>query len=204
VDYSVTLHAEDLAYLIRGLGLQRPHIVGLSYGANIALILAAKNPELVRSLTLGEPDPVPWLEGTKEGAPLVADYMTKVWEPFQRGDMEGGVRATIDGVLEQGAFDELPAPTRARIMENAQEMKAELLSPGYYSKFTCDDAKKIKAPTLLLTGELSPPIFRHGVRELQRCIPEAECSVIPKSSHAMHIGNPEAYNARILSFLSRH
>jgi pimeloyl-ACP methyl ester carboxylesterase len=84
LDYSVNLHAEDLAYLIRGLGLQRPHIVGLSYGANIALVLATRNPELARSLTLGEPDPVPWLEDTQEGAPLVADYMTKVWEPSKR------------------------------------------------------------------------------------------------------------------------
>lgn len=70
LDYSVNLHAEDLASLIRDLGLHRPHIVGLSYGAYIALVLAAKNSELVRSLTLGEPDPFSWLEGTKEGAPL--------------------------------------------------------------------------------------------------------------------------------------
>ena len=46
-DYSVSLHAEDLASLIKGLKLQRPHIVGSSYGAYVALVLATKNPELV-------------------------------------------------------------------------------------------------------------------------------------------------------------
>ncbi len=118
--------------------------------------------------------------------------------------MEEGVRTFINGVLGQGAFDKLPTSIRAGMMENAPEMKAEEFSPGYFSEFTCDDAKKIKAPTLLLTGELSPQMFRCIIKELQRCMPEAECSVIPKSSHAMHIGNPEAYNARVLSFLSRH
>jgi pimeloyl-ACP methyl ester carboxylesterase len=53
-DYSVNLHADDLASFIRGLRLQRTHIVGSSYGAYVALVLATKNPELVRSLTTGE------------------------------------------------------------------------------------------------------------------------------------------------------
>ncbi len=207
-DYSVNLHAEDLASFISGLGLQRSHIVGSSYGAYTALVLATKNQELVRSLTIGEPPILPWLEGTKEGAFLMANFMMNVWEPlkmaFQRGDMEEGVRTFINGVLGQGTFDKLPTPIRAAMMDNAQELKDETLSPGYFSTFACDDAKKIKVPTLLLTGELSPPIFRPIIKELQRCIPETECSMIPKASHAMHAGNPEAYNARVLSFLSRH
>ncbi len=47
-DYSVDLHAEDLASLIRDLGLQRSHIVGSSYGAYTALVLATKNQEYGR------------------------------------------------------------------------------------------------------------------------------------------------------------
>jgi non-heme chloroperoxidase len=125
-------------------------------------------------------------------------------EHSREGDMNEGVRAFINGVLGQEAFDKLPISIRAAMMENAPEMKAEVLSPGYFSRFTRDDAKKIKAPTLLLAGELSPPMFHHIARELQRYIPKAECSVIPKSSHMMQSGNPEAYNAQVLSFLSRH
>jgi non-heme chloroperoxidase len=207
-DYSVNLHAQDLAALIRGLGLQQPHIVGSSYGAYIALVLTAKHPELVRSLALGEPPLLPWLENSQEYTHIVAAFMSKAWEPskraFERGDMEEGVRAFINGVLGQEAFDKLPMPIRAAMMENAPEMNAEVLSPGYFSKFTCDDAKKIKAPTLLLTGELSPLMFRYIIKELRRCMPRAECSVIPKSSHMMQGANPEVYNTQVLSFLSRH
>jgi non-heme chloroperoxidase len=206
LDYSANLHAEDLLSLIRGLGLRRAHIVGSSFGAYITLILAARNPELVRSLTLGEPPLIPWLENAQEGTSLKVDFMKKVWEPsksaFQRGDLEEGVRTFINGVIGQATFDKLPTSVRDAMMDNASEMKAEVLSPGLFSEFTCDDAMKIVAPTLLLTGEVSPPMFRYIINELHRCMPEAECSVISKSSHMMQ--EHPAYNTQVLNFLSRH
>jgi len=89
LDYSVDLHAKDLASLIGGLGLQRPHIVGSSFGAYAALVLTAEHPELVRSLTLGEPPLLPWLEGTQEGMLLMEAFLTKVWERRRTLSREG-------------------------------------------------------------------------------------------------------------------
>ncbi len=54
-NHSAYVEAEDLAALIHKLKLGRAHLVGNSYGAFTALILALKHPELVRSLTLAEP-----------------------------------------------------------------------------------------------------------------------------------------------------
>jgi len=72
--------------------------------------------------------------------------MMNVWEPlkgaFQKGDMEDGVRTFINGVLGQGTFDRLPAMVRAAMMDNAQELKAETLSPGYFSTFACEMPRK--------------------------------------------------------------
>jgi pimeloyl-ACP methyl ester carboxylesterase len=181
--------------------------MGSSYGAYTALILTVRHPELVRSLTLGEPPILPWLEGKKECTQTLTAFATNAWEPskraFQRGDMEEGVRSFINGVLGEGAFDKLPREVRAVMIDNAPEMKAETSSPVYFSEFTCDDARKIKAPTLLLTGELSPPMFRQIIKELKRCMHEADCSEIPRSSHMMQAGNPEAFNAKVMGFISR-
>lgn len=208
MDYSVDLHAEDLAAFIRGLGLQKSHVVGSSYGGYTALVLAATHPELVRSLAIGEPPILPWLEGIEGGSSLMANFMMNVWDPlmkaFQRGNMEESVRIFMNGVLGEGTFDKLPLEARSAAVDNAQELKDETLSPGHFSSFSCEDAKKIRVPTLLLTGELSPPIFRPIIKELQRCIPDAECVMIPKASHAMYSDNPEVFNAKVLSFLSRH
>ena len=153
-DYSVDLHAADLASMIRDLGLQRSHIVGSSYGAYTALVLAAKNLELVRSLTLGEPPILPWLKHINGGEALLAAFMMNVWEPvkisLQRGDIEVGVRTFINGVLGQGTFDKLPTQIRAAMMDNAQELKDETLSPGNFSEFSCEDAKKSGCPRSFL------------------------------------------------------
>lgn len=159
-DYSATLHAEDLAVLITTLRLGAAHIVALSYGGYVALILAVKHPKLVRTLVLGEPALIPWLEQIPGGNALLKEFMTNVIEPsrhaIQCGNLEQGVKIFIDGIIGKNTFDELPQLVRGSIMNNALELKAELSAPDLFPTFTCEDALKIKAPTLLLTGELSP------------------------------------------------
>ena len=54
-DYTVTPHAKELAEFIKALNLEQVHLVGHSYGAFTALLATIDHPELVRSLTLGEP-----------------------------------------------------------------------------------------------------------------------------------------------------
>lgn len=50
--YSVTQMAADTAGLMRALGIERAHIVGMSLGGRIALELAFEHPARVRSLIL--------------------------------------------------------------------------------------------------------------------------------------------------------
>lgn len=50
--YSAEMLADDLGGLIEGLGLGPVHVVGLSLGGMTAQMLAARRPELVRSLAL--------------------------------------------------------------------------------------------------------------------------------------------------------
>ena len=53
--FSITDQAADCAELMRGLGIERAHIVGHSSGGAIALQLALDAPEMVQSLVLLEP-----------------------------------------------------------------------------------------------------------------------------------------------------
>lgn len=54
-NFQSAIHIADLAAFIRALGSGPVHLVGTSYGANIALATAVQHPELVRSLFLNEP-----------------------------------------------------------------------------------------------------------------------------------------------------
>ncbi|MEJ2113051.1 MAG: alpha/beta hydrolase, partial [Flavobacteriaceae bacterium] len=70
-DFSVVPHAKDLATLIKTLNLGSVHLVGHSWGAFTALKTTIDHPELVKSLTLGEPPVQSLIKNTKLGDSLL-------------------------------------------------------------------------------------------------------------------------------------
>lgn len=206
-DYSAQRHADDLAAFIRALNLAPVHMVTSSYGGNIAIYLTAQQPELVCSVVLSEPPLLPWLAHIAGGAALWTDFVEHIWLParraFETGDLETGARSFLDGVMGRPTFQHLTPRGRAMIMDNAPEMRAETLACDYFPLFTCEDATHIEQPVLLLKSEQGPHLFHLIVDELCRCLLNAECGVIPGASHAMHVGNPAAFNAVVLDFLEK-
>ncbi len=204
--YAAAVHRDDLAALIKTLGLSPAHVVGSSYGAYVSLLLAAKYPELVRSLVLGEP-PALTLLGNEPGGALDKQLQVIALSrrAFEDGDSEKAIRIFIDSVIGSGAFDRLPAPARQMMLDNAPEMRLEVRTPPeQYFPFSCDVAQTIRTPSLLLTGEVSPKMFSLVTDELERCLPNRERAMIPQASHGMHNMNPSAYSETVLAFLAKH
>jgi pimeloyl-ACP methyl ester carboxylesterase len=54
---------------------------------------------------------------------------------------------------------------------------------------------------LLLKGETSPRMFHLIVDRLAQALPRARQVTIPKASHSMSSGNPQAYNQAVMEFL---
>jgi non-heme chloroperoxidase len=205
-DYSATLHADDLAALIGDLDLGPVHLVTSSYGGNVGLYMTAQHPDLVRSIVLGEPPLLPWLQEIDGGAVIWEEWTGRAWRParaaFERNDLEGGVRAFLDGVMGRPTFQHLGRRAYEMIMDNAPEMKAETLANQYFPPFFCVDAARLTQPVLLCKGELSPHLFHMVTDRLTACLPNARSLVVPGASHAMHVGNPRFYNDAVLSFLA--
>jgi pimeloyl-ACP methyl ester carboxylesterase len=64
--------------------------------------------------------------------------------------------------------------------------------------------RKIKAPTLIVEGELT---YKDRVLiddELQRCIPNTSRVTIAKAAHPLEMINPKGFNAAVLEFLDKH
>ena len=206
-DFSVTIHARDLAAFIEALNLQPVHLIGHSYGAFISFLVARDHPEVVRSLTLGEPPIMPLLKTTPEGDALLSAVITRsiaTSEAFKQGNDEEGVRRFVNGVLGEGSYEKLPPPVQKRLMDNAQELKGETSSQDLFPPTTCEDVQKVKAPTLLLDGELSPKMFHLINDMLEHCLPSAERAMIPAASHGLEFENPQAFNETVLAFIAKH
>jgi pimeloyl-ACP methyl ester carboxylesterase len=152
---------------------------------------------------------MPLLKTTPEGDALLTTYITTSIVPsseaFKQGNDEEGVRRFANGVLGEGSYEKLPPPVQKRLMDNVQELKGERTSSqNLFPPATCEDVQKVKAPTLLLDGELSPKMFQVINDMLEHCLPSAERAMIPAASHQMEVENPQAFNEKLLAFIAKH
>jgi pimeloyl-ACP methyl ester carboxylesterase len=217
-DYSMGEHLEDLRSVVESLGGSPVHLVGHSYGAFLALLLAIEDPQIVRSLVLMEPpaitlwvsnDPKPLellrLLFARPGAALAlvkfgATGISPAKAAAKADDMDAAVKAFGSAVLGRGFFEKLSADRMEQVRINS--CPAEFLGSGF-SPLEEADIRRVRTPALLLSGRHSPALFRHLVRRLGELLPEAEVHTIPDASHIMHEDNPKAFRRAVFSFLEQ-
>jgi non-heme chloroperoxidase len=215
-NHSAIVEAEDLAGLLRALHAYPAHVVGHSYGAYTALILALRHPELVRTLTLAEPPLVRWLPGLADGAPLYEDFMRNMWLPagreFRAGHAEQAMRVTIDwfgrnGYVIEGRparYETLSAEVRDFMTENALEWQALTTSANAFPMIDRKAVRAIRTPVLLMSGENILPMNKLIDAELRRLLPQAEVAIIPGATHEMWAERPDECRAGAVAFFERH
>lgn len=212
---------DDLAAFLRALDLTPAHLVGASNGGFVSLLLARREPGLVRSLVLVEPPVLPLLGLSVPPRPpeilrlLIRDPKTAIdvikfgakgigpaTRKFERGDDERGLEIFVTAVLGREGFANLTEDMRQQIHDNAAPFKAQLRAG--FSPFDEEDARGIDIPTLLVTGERSAPIMHRITAKLQKLMPQAEWTQIQNCSHLMYEDDPEAFNQAVLAFFQRH
>ena len=213
--YSALVDAEDLAALIKKLHLAPAHVVGVSYGAYTALLLAVRHPALVRSLVLSEPPLLRWLPELQGDKPLFTEFMSKVWEPAARGFREGneaGVTAAVDGFGDIGysgtdqkmTFAALPPEVRTVLLDNAPEWRVLTMSKDAFPTLPFDAVRRMQAPTLLISGERTLELSKVIDPQLERLLPHGERVIIANATHEMWSEYPEQCREAALAFLARH
>jgi pimeloyl-ACP methyl ester carboxylesterase len=201
-NHSAIVEAEDLAAFIEKLNLGRVHLVGHSYGGYTALFLAVKYPELVRTLTLAEP-PVVFSGDRIDDAKQRRILRAKA--AFEKGDPEDAVRIIVNSA-GAGTYDRIPEPFRKRLLRNATELQALVKSNAMYPPLNRVALRKIAAPTLLLSGEKSPPTQKTIDAQLEGFLPEKgrQRIAVVGADHGMWFQRPEACREAVVKFLRDH
>jgi len=209
-DYTVIPHARDLAEFIKSLHFEQPvHLIGHSYGAFAALLTAKDHPELVRSLTLGEPPVASLLQYVRGGDTVLNNFITNAIMPaaeeFKNNNNEKAVTIFIGGVMGDSMyFSKIPPEGRAIMMDNTLELRGSVFTKDLFPAITCDDLKKIKPPVLLLKGDRSPLFFTAITDELNRCLSNKETATLPNASHGLEYENPAEFNKIVIGFIDKH
>lgn len=218
---TIAQHATDLAALIEKLELGPTNLVGNSWGGFICLVVARDRPELVRRLVVQEPPVIPLFLGAPPSPPaLLKTLVTRprtgralagmifrglqpVEAALKRGAVEESMEIFVRRVaLGNAGYEALPAWVKRHMKLNAGTHVSQFRNDGGFVPFTARDARSIRVPTLVMTGQQSPVGLRVLAKEIAASLPQAQEVEIPNASHVMHVANPEAATNAILRFLA--
>lgn len=208
-DYSVTQHAKDLSQFLKTLNLGPVHLVGHSYGAFTSLMTTLEQPELVKSLTLGEPPVMSFLQYNPNAESLINHFISNIQIPtaqaFNSSNNEKAVEIFIGGVLNDSLYySKTSKKNKDLMMDNAFGLKGVILTENPFPPLGCEDVKNLKTPTLLIKGEKSPEMLTSIIDELGKCINNSLLVTLPDASHGLEYENPIAFNTIVLDFIDKY
>ena len=187
--YTIAGFADDLAWLCRELGLDKPVVIGHSMGGMAAIELAARHAELPSAIVACDsPVAVP---------AQLATTMVAITAEFQKPDWRPAHRAFLSDALFGPADD---PKRKARIL-------ADMTSAPDHVTLGCweaiigadidDAARKCRVPFLYLAAE-SPLADLSRLRELN---PQVVIGQTVGAGHFHQLEVPEQVNAMIDRFL---
>lgn len=198
--YAIEWHARALSRLLDRLGIAEVDVMGHSYGAAVAICLAAREPARVRRLALVDAVafslPLP-IEGRLALLPGVGPALFK--SVYRRADLRryfGRVFAD-EGRIDEAAIDLYwDRLSRPGAREAAYAMLTQLVDLGALE----GRIDQVEAPTAVIWGREDQVVpLDHGRRLVDR-IPGATLEVIDGSGHAPNEERPAA----LVAALRRH
>lgn len=205
--FSAATHADDIVAFVKALDVGPVHLVGWSYGANVAVAAAVASPDLVRTLILFEPALDAFVKEGEAGATAreaAGAMFGPVTPAIEAGDTEKAVRLLIEGVFQMppGGFDRQPPELRAMQLDNARTMPLLWNAPP--AGVTCDTLRAFDRPTFIVHGAASNAFWSHVARSMDECLPRAEVTAQPNVNHDGPVRDPAGLAAMIEGFVAKH
>ncbi|MDD3718700.1 MAG: alpha/beta hydrolase [Actinomycetota bacterium] len=194
--YRLSDFADTLVAFIREIGLERPHVLGLSFGSSLVLEFYRRYPEIPKKLVLASA-----YAGWAGSLPpeVVAARLEVALADAERPP-EQVVEAWMPSMFPETAPAELIAETAA-IMSDFHPAGMRAMARSLAEADLRSVLPLIAVPTLLLYGELDERSPLHVARELNSLIPASRLVVIPGVGHLANVEAPETFNSSVRDFL---
>jgi pimeloyl-ACP methyl ester carboxylesterase len=195
---------QDIYELMRHLGIERAHVIGVSRGGQIATDFTLEHPEMVTSLVTvcaglgGFEDVHPTQEEIALFEEMEAAEEAGDWERV--ADLD--VRVWVDGPGQpEGRGD---AKVREKVRQmclNNYRTHTEWGAPIVLDPPAAGRLHEIKVPALILVGDLDGSPVQQTADRLAQGIPNARKVVFEGVAHLPPMEQPEKFNRVVLEFL---
>ncbi|MBM3221337.1 MAG: 3-oxoadipate enol-lactonase [Candidatus Rokubacteria bacterium] len=193
--YTLDQLADDALALLKSLGIDRTHWVGLSMGGMIGQTLALKAPDAFLSLSLCD---------TSSRIPADAKPL---WQERIKTAETQGMEPLVEPTLQRW-FTEPFRKSRKEVVDRVATMIRTTPAAGYAgcchaiaALDLTDRIGAIKIPTIAIVGEDDPgtPVAAHKV--IQEKIAGCRLEILKSAAHLSNMEQPEAFNKALTGFL---
>ena len=196
---TIRLLADDVASLLRAIGIERCHILGASFGGFVAQEFALAYPEMTRTLTLcctsfGGPNHVaPSAEtlstlsstrGLNSEDRMKQNLLLAFSPRFVREHPH-----EIEQVIRLRTANSVPEHVYLSQLQAALSFNVEAR------------INQIKTRTLVLSGDADPIVPVQNSRNLAAAIPNAQLKIVTGGSHAFFIESAAEFNHLVTDFI---
>jgi pimeloyl-ACP methyl ester carboxylesterase len=194
--FTMETNYEDALALIEALDLGPCHFAGLSMGGFVAMRLAARNPNLIKSLIL--------METSSDEEPNTFKYsMLNMIVKLM------GVKAVSNKVMPimfGKKFLEEPARAKEKAywqgqLENNKKSITKAVNAVISRQSVYHELPAIKCPVLIIVGDLDVATVPEKSIRIHNQLTNSRLKVIKGAGHSSCIEEPEKINQAILGFL---
>ena len=202
--YSADMAVEDLAALLRHLGIDKAHIVGLSMGSMTALLFGLRHPGMAHSLVVAGTGPGETRRAKEkfeaEIEALIHAVESKGWrqmaQEFASADDRRQLRAK-----NPGAHEDFLRHLSERQLNGSIQVLRRVVSGRPLLADLADRLRAMTVPTLIATGDEDHVCVETSLF-LKRVLPAAGLRIFPKAGHAINLEEPERFNQSLEDFFT--
>jgi pimeloyl-ACP methyl ester carboxylesterase len=189
-------YAGCVAAFIDALSLERPHVLGLSFGGGLALELYRQAPRLPRSLVLASAY-AGWAGSLP--ADVVAERLETVlrWAELPPEQL---ARAWIPSLLTEAAPADMVEEV-VEIMSDFRPAGVRVMARSFAEADLRDVLPRVDVPTLLLYGDADKRSPLQVAEELHAQIPGSTLVVMSGVGHLSNVEAADRFNTEVRNFL---
>jgi len=202
-DYDLDIHVDDTLDLLDDIGLERVHMMGLSYGGQVALLFAMKFPDRLSSLILSNV------------THSISNHLRAIGQAWETAaslnDGEKFFQLSIPFIYSEAFYN-----NSLEFLEQRQQVFKELLNREWFEGLgrlsrstrnyhvSPEDLRTIETPTMLIGADedLIAPI--RNMEVLHENIPGCEFLTIYRAGHGAFLERMNDFLTIVLGFVGKN